>query len=65
MLRTSGSQGHWEFDSPLVTQLGKVAGYGLPGRSAKAVLLHGDEGSTPLPSARAGTDPGLLVLNQV
>jgi hypothetical protein len=28
----------------------KVAGYGWPGRSAKAVLQTGDEGSTPLPS---------------
>jgi hypothetical protein len=29
----------------------KVAGYGLPGRTANAVLPSGDEGSTPLPSA--------------
>ena len=30
----------------------KVAGYGWPGRSAKAVLACRDEGSNPLPSAR-------------
>ena len=29
----------------------KVAGYGLPGRTANACHLHGDEGSNPLPSA--------------
>ena len=29
----------------------KVAGYGWPGRSAKAVLARRDEGSSPLPSA--------------
>ena len=29
----------------------KVAGYGWPGRSAKAVLARRDEGSNPLPSA--------------
>ena len=34
-----------------VGPLRKVAGYGWPGRSAKAVLQTGDEGSTPLPSA--------------
>ena len=31
----------------------KVAGYGWPGRSAKAALRIGDEGSNPLPSAHA------------
>ena len=36
--------------SPL-TVLRKVAGYGWPGRSAKAVLARRDEGSNPLPSA--------------
>ena len=29
----------------------KVAGYGLPGRTANACHLRGDEGSNPLPSA--------------
>lgn len=30
----------------------KVAGYGWPGHGANVVLPRGDEGSTPLPSAR-------------
>jgi hypothetical protein len=34
----------------------KVAGYGWPGRSAKAVLACRDEGSTPLPSAFDGIE---------
>ena len=42
-----------EFDSRWVHWgiIRKVAGYGWPGRSAKAVLARRDEGSTPLPSA--------------
>ena len=34
--------------------LRKVAGYGLPGRTANACHQRGDEGSNPLPSAEAG-----------
>ena len=33
------------------TDIRKVAGYGLPGRTANACHQTGDEGSTPLPSA--------------
>lgn len=33
------------------TDIRKVAGYGLPGRTANACHLKGDEGSNPLPSA--------------
>ena len=42
-----------EFDSRWVQwrEIQKVAGYGWPGRSAKAVLARRDEGSNPLPSA--------------
>ena len=39
------------FDSRRVHSIRRAAGYGWPGRSAKAVLLPGDEGSTPSPSA--------------
>ena len=34
-----------------MTMKRKVAGYGLPGRTANACHLIGDEGSNPLPSA--------------
>ena len=40
------------FDSLSVhSTLRKVAGYGLPGRTANACHHRGDEGSNPLPSA--------------
>ena len=37
--------------SPADDNLRKVAGYGLPGRTANACHQTGDEGSNPLPSA--------------
>ena len=38
---------------PVGPLIRKVAGYGWPGHGANVVLLRGDKGSTPLPSARA------------
>ena len=52
---SNGKTSGWQSEDPGSTPGGsterKVAGYGWPGRSAKAVLARRDEGSNPLPSA--------------
>ena len=52
-VRRGGNPGSIPGGSTGKTELRKVAGYGWPGRGANAVLLRGDEGSSPLPSAFA------------